>query len=189
MSYYNVRGEQPVYRVTAVDYDGWEYQESMTAEGVVYTAEAGYLSCLKNQNVLVYLNTVTHGHGGNQFAEYVWAQTFPDAWAECGWLPNNFRMEFAGMGYISPLTFLAEQETPPEYEATGLVPDFFIEEAMPPENEATGQTEGHLPDAEATPPVNDAPLAEAEAPGQTERSSASAGPSASVQRFSETFDC
>ena len=176
MSYYNVRGEQPVYRVTAADYDGWEYQESLTAEGIVYTAEAGYLSCLRNQNVLVYLNTVTHGHGGNQFEEYVWAVTYPDAWAECGWLPNNFLMEFAGMGFISPLTFLAEQETPPQYEATGLVPDFFIEEAMPP-------------DAEATPPVNEAPLAEAEAPGQTERSSASAGPSASVQRFSETFDC
>jgi hypothetical protein len=178
-----VGGDHPVYRVTAEDYDGVEFTEAMTPEGVVYNQEAGYLSVFRNQNILVYLNSVTHGHGGNRFDEYVYAATFPDAWAQYGWLPTNFRMEFAGLGYISPLELLSEV-MPPETEATSSMPNAIVEEDMPPQTQATGHTEatGSMPDSiveEAVPPETDAeapPPVQAQATGH-------------YTFFSEVFEC
>jgi hypothetical protein len=92
-------GELPVYRLVATDYDGCEWQESMTPDGVVYTAEVGYLPVQRHQNVLIWPHTATHGHGGNLHDEYVWGRTIGGA---VGWLPVSFRMEFAGQGLITP---------------------------------------------------------------------------------------
>jgi hypothetical protein len=103
MSYNGVtkayNGVLPEFRLTADSYDGVEFTESMTAGGVVYTAEGGYLEVEKHQNVLIWPNTATNGHGGNRFEEYVWGRTVAGA---VGWLPLNFRIEFAGMGFICP---------------------------------------------------------------------------------------
>ena len=84
----------------------------MGPEGVVYTGEGGYLIVEKHQNVLIWPGTTTHGHGGNKFEEYVWALTNRGL---DGWLPVNFRMEFAGMGFICPeelLEVLPGETTP-----------------------------------------------------------------------------
>jgi hypothetical protein len=121
-----INGELPEYRVTAAAYDAVEFTESMGPDGVVYSREGGYLELERHQNVLIWLGTATHGHGGNKFDEYVWGQTVRGA---AGWLPVNFRMEFAGMGFIPPDQLVLAELPGPELAelmalaATGPLPE------------------------------------------------------------------
>jgi hypothetical protein len=124
------RDQLPVFRVTAEDYDGVEYREAMTAGGMVYTLETGYLNVHGGQKVWVYLNTLTHGHGGNRFDEYVWVASCPDAWAEYGWLPNNLVLFAERLALATPL---ATEATMPHTQAHPSAT-----EATPPVTEATG---------------------------------------------------
>jgi hypothetical protein len=124
-----IGGELPRFRLMAAAYDGVEFTESMGPEGVIYSGEAGYLVVEKHENVLIWLGTATHGHGGNKFEEYVWGMTIAGA---SGWLPVNFRMEFADMGFICPEELdevLPEETTPIAFTgpaaiaATGPLPE------------------------------------------------------------------
>jgi hypothetical protein len=148
-SWMAINGELPTWRLTAAAYDGVEFTETMGPEGVVYTGEAGYLAVEQNQNVRIWPGTVTHGHGGNKFEEYVWGLTLEGAF---GWLPLIFRVEFEGMGWISPDELLDIEVI---LAATG---------QLPAETAAVAAT-GLLPAETAAVPAETAAVA---APGLTE---------------------
>ncbi len=117
-------GVAPVMRTVCENYNGREYREERTAEGIVRTQETGYYPVWSGQVVWVYLNSLAAGHGGNKWHQYVWMATAPYDPAEYGWVPTNFYL--FGLGMRLPLPYSPvllpidenTEATPPATEAT-----------------------------------------------------------------------
>jgi hypothetical protein len=189
------RGELPVRRFCFYDYNGIEFREVMTPGGLVYYPEPGYCFVRKGQQVWVYLNTLTNGHGGNRYAEYVWVATTPDASAEHGWLPNCFY----SFGEAQRLALARPLATRPSHRQTAGMPAV-LEDMMPHTPSTSSATAATSSATAATPPVIEAtmPLTEATLPATeatppvTETTpfvNEGPVPDSWGRLFTETFDC
>lgn len=113
--------------MTKAVYDGLEFMELMTADGVTYQQELGYLPVGAGERVVIWTTSETHGHGGNRFESYCFAM---NCMGGQGWIPNEF-LDDLGEPLATTSPAVADESVEPVATADWLETD----EA----GEATGQ--------------------------------------------------